>query len=158
MKSYNEKDYWGDANYVYWDRSLFENSVLKNEDISVLCDLGIPSWVAPNMHFESMTPSGSVLNLGEDRDDRAIYVCLCSGTVYLDTSIFMNSSVNVMRKSLQQYALMVEKALLSNKNAVIENKIPGKLIEEFRNELLKIDPKAVAENTYWSKEILRIST
>lgn len=67
-------------------------------------------------------------------------------------------NVNVMRKSLQQYALMVEKALLSNKNAVIENKIPGKLIEEFRNELLKIDPNAVAENTFWSKEIFRIST
>jgi hypothetical protein len=156
IKNYKESQYWGDANYILWNRSVLSNYSISDAGINSLCEFGIPSWVAPNMNFDLYEPKGVNLKLGEDRDDNDIILSLDTGIVTIGKfAKFMNSDVVLMRLTLQIYAVMIEKAIEIDEEAIIENNIDRKLIEKFRQNLYSIDKLAVEPETFWFEEIQR---
>lgn len=157
MKTYQEHDYWDDVNYLRWDYEKLSTSNLSNADLEAVCKLGLPTWVAPNINFELHECSDNYLQLGEDREDRAIKVSLKTGLVTVGpTDQYMNCNVYSMRKSLQFYAIMVEKAIEVNDEAIVKNIIDKKLISEFRLQMSALDEVAVLEGSFWAEEIKRL--
>jgi hypothetical protein len=155
---YEESTYWEDAHYVTWEPDGLRNCKLSDKDLEVLCAIGIPSWVAPNMHFDNFEMQGDILKLGEDRDDRDIYVNKSTGVVCVGRDEqFMNTSVFSLRRTLQQYAIMVEKAVNLDRQSVRENRISSDLIIAFKEALKRLDSFALVDGLFWSKEIERIS-
>jgi len=157
INEYHESQYWDDAKYIFWDRSILTKYGANNEALNVLCERGIPSWVAPNMYFGLYAPVGTSLKLGEDRDDNDIVLSLNTGVVTVGKlAKFMNSDVSLMRITLQFYAVMIEKALEVDEEAIIKNNIDSKLIEEFRHNLYSIDNFATEPKSFWFDDIHRL--
>ena len=119
----------------------------------------ISIFSASNINFEIYDLKGNRLQLGEDRDDRAIEVSLKSKRVLVGSSNqLMNSSVDAMRKSLQLYAVMVEQAIEINSESFVKNNIDENVIDSFRSKLALIDQKALQQGFFWNKEINRLKT
>lgn len=149
--------YWAESNYIKWSKAELTKTGLPDSDIQALCEQGIPEWVAPNLYFEKNEVNSQHLKLGEDREDRSIYLCLEKHNIVVDTlSQLMNSSATQLRRSLQLYAVMIEGAILISENAVIDNNIDDDLIDKFENELAKIDIKSLSIGTFWFEEIKRL--
>lgn len=157
MTKYLETDYWGDADYITWsDENLAMFNLSKN-DIQALIELGIPEWVAPNINFDHFELETDRLKLGEDREDRDIYMLRGSSRILVgNDGMLFNSSPENLRKALQFYAIMVEKAILIDDEALVENRIEGTLIDEFQEELLKLDPDSLHNSSFWFNEINRL--
>lgn len=157
MTVYSEDIYWEDANYVKWDQNELTAFNLNDEDIHSICSMGLPDWVAPNISFEIYEPDADRLKLGEDRNDRDIYISINNGAVYVGKDEqFMNSSVYLLRKALQLYAVMVEKALEIDTNSVVENRVHRGLVRDLEIGLCKLDPECTLNGNFWSEEIKRL--
>lgn len=157
MTKYVETDYWEDADYIKWSEENLAMFELSQNDIQALTKLGIPEWVAPNINFDHFKLAPDKLKLGEDRQDRDIYMLLGSSCIWVgNNGMLFNSSPENLRKTLQLYAVMVEKAILIDDEAVVENRIESKLIDEFQEELLKLDPDSLDSSSFWFNEIKRL--
>ena len=149
MTEYTEKDYWEDARFIKWDRRLITSIGASFSDIRALCDMGLPDWVAPHINFELYDIETDRLKLGEDADDRDIFINLKSLQVLVgENNQLLNSSAFKLRQALQLYAIMIEKAILIDKDAAIENKIDSKLVYEFQDKLNKLDPQCLVGDTF----------
>ena len=157
MTKYTEKQYWEDSEYIKWDKSIFTKVDAPLSDIRALCDMGLPDWVAPNINFDHYSTESATLKIGEDRDDRDIFIDLKSLKVLVGSrSQFLNSSPYTLRKALQLYAVMVEKAIAIDEDSIVENSVDPSLIQELRDELNQLDPLCLAESSFWSHEIVRL--
>ena len=159
MIDMTEDIYWEDTEYIKLNRRLLISLGFPLGDIGALSDIGLPDWAAPNINFDYYEAEKNRLKLGEDRNDKDIFVSFSSFKVLVgDNEKMVNSSALQLRKALQKYAIMVERALLQNDNAVIENQIAGEFIEEFRLQLSELDPSSILAGTFWSEEINRLSS
>ena len=72
-----EELYWQDNEYIKWKLEFLQNNTFSNSDIEALYYKGLPEWAAPNMYFfhSSKTNNGELI-IGEDRNDRKIYMML----------------------------------------------------------------------------------
>lgn len=157
MTKYTEKQYWEDAEYIKWDKSIFTKTEAPISDIRALCDMGLPDWAAPNINFDHYPIEPAILKIGEDRDDRDIFINLKSLKVLVGSNRqFLNSSPYMLRKALQLYAIMVEKAIAIDEDSIVENRVDPSLIQELREELSQLDPLCLADNSFWSHEIVRL--
>lgn len=158
MTNYLETDYWEDADYIKWDRNIFTEVNASVGDIRALCDMGLPDWVAPNMNFDIYTIESDILKIGEDRDDRDIFIDLKTLKVMVSSDKqLINSSPYKFRKALQLYAIMVEKAIAVDEDSIVENRVATNFIQELREELNVLDPLCLAEGSFWYNEIDRLS-
>ncbi|MCG9732324.1 hypothetical protein L1D44_21320 [Shewanella sp. Isolate13] len=159
MNKYTESMYWEDANYIRWSKDMFTSLALSIGDIRALSDMGIPEWVAPNLNFDNYESENTRLKLGEDREDRDIFLCFDAYNILIgEDSQFMNSSAFHMRKSLQLYAVMVEEALLIDGESIIKNKVDNLVIDEFEKQLFTLDPPSTFEGSFWFTELLRLKS
>ncbi|WP_369742655.1 hypothetical protein AB8S08_10065 [Pseudidiomarina sp. PP-1MA] len=157
MTKYTEKNYWEDADYIKWDRNIFTEVNAPISDIRALCELGLPDWAAPNINFDNYIPESETLKIGEDRDDREIFIDLKSLKVLVGSDKqFLNSSPYKLRKALQAYAIMVEKAIVIDEDSIIENRVKTSLVQELKEELKVLDPSCLTEDAFWSNEIARL--
>ena len=157
MTNYSETDYWEDADYIKWDRNIFTEANASVGDIRALCDMGLPDWVAPNMNFDIYATESDILKIGEDRDDRDIFIELNTLRIMVgNNKQLLNSSPYKFRKALQIYAIMVEKAIALDEDSIVENRISTNLIQELKEELNALDPLCLGEQSFWSNEIVRL--
>ena len=153
MKEY----YWDDTGFIYLDRNMLESINFSLVDIDTLSKEGLPAWVAPNINFDIYDVVGQSLKLGEDRDDNDIFISLPGHIVYVGhPKLVMNTSPVKLRATLVLYAEMVEKMYLIDQDAMINNQINPKFIEEFKSELGLLDPIAIQGDTFWNREIYRL--
>ncbi len=158
MINYLESDFWEGADYIKWERSIFLEEGASVGDIRALCEMGLPDWVAPNINFDKYSSKSGTLKIGEDRDDRDIFIELRTLEVKVGSdNQFINTSPYKFRKSLQLYAIMVENAIAIDDNSVVENKIATHLIEDLRAALSELDSACVAKETFWFNELVRLS-
>ena len=140
-----EELYWQDNEYIKWKLEFLQNNTFSNSDIEALYYKGLPEWAAPNMYFfhSSKTNNGELI-IGEDRNDRKIYIDVASKQVYSgEDRLFVNSNVSLFRKALQIYALMIEAAIAKDANAFIDSKIENELVHKFECQLLSLDSKSL---------------
>lgn len=157
MTKYEEPDYWKDANYIKWTQESLATFCLSKNDIVTLTEKGLPDWVAPNLNFDNFELERNKLKLGEDREDRDIYIVVDSTRVLVGRNeLILNSSPEKLRKALQLYAIMVEKAITADDQAVVENRICDQLIDQFYKELLLLDPPSLLRRSFWLDEIKRL--
>ena len=157
MTKYLETDYWEGADYIKWPEENLAMFNLSKNDIKALTELGLPEWVAPNINFDHFELEPDTLKLGEDREDRDIYMLRGSSRILVgNNGMLFNSSPENLRKALQFYAIMVEKAILIDDEALVENRIEEALIDELQEELLKLDPDSLHSSSFWFNEINRL--
>ncbi|MEM0515684.1 hypothetical protein WCN91_09730 [Pseudoalteromonas sp. YIC-827] len=158
MTRYSEKDYWGDTQFIKWDKSIFTEIDAPISDIRALCEMGLPEWAAPNINFDNYPCKLDSLKIGEDRDDRDIFIDLVSLKVMAGSDEqLMNTSPFKLRKALQFYAIMVEKAIAIDEDSFVENTVEANLIQKLKEELNGLDPSCLAEGAFWFNEIVRLS-
>ncbi|MBA6234383.1 MULTISPECIES: hypothetical protein [unclassified Colwellia] len=159
MTRYTEKDYWEDAQYIKWDKNIFTKIDAPISDIRALCEMVLPDWAAPNINFDHYRLEPDILKIGEDRDDRDIFIDLKSLKVHVGSSNqLVNSSPYKLRKALQSYAIMVEKAIVIDEDSIVENRVETFLVQEFKEKLKKLDPQCLSEGSFWSNSIIRLSS
>ena len=87
MTKYLETDYWEDADYIKWSEENLAMFDLSKNDIQALTELGLPEWVAPNINFDHFELEPDTLKLGEDREDRDIYMLRGSSRILVGNNI-----------------------------------------------------------------------
>lgn len=129
-------------------------------DAIILNDIGLPSFVAPNMWFSgaSLYKDGFIM-IGEDRDNRKIIYEIAKGHLYVESSdklLLMACSLYDLLEILYMYAVMIDKSLEeSGCNAATDNLIPDHLILEFEEFVkAKFRDHKVIDN-FWVEEITR---
>ena len=157
MAIYTEKEYWEDVDYIKWDSNFLKRFNAPIGDIRALCDLGLPDWVAPNINFDNYAVESDILKIGEDRDDRDIFIDLNSLQVLVGSvRQLVNTSPYLLRKALQFYAIMVEKAIAIDEDSFVENRVITSLIQELKEELNALDPACIEVGTFWFDEVERL--
>ena len=157
MTIYTEKDYWEDVDYIIWDSNYLKGFNASIDDIRALCVLGLPDWVAPNINFDNYTVESDILKIGEDRDDRDIFIDLNTLQVLVGSGRqLVNTSPYLLRKALQFYAIMVEKAIAIDEDSFVENRVMTSLVQELKEELTALAPACLEAGTFWFDEVERL--
>lgn len=132
-------------------------------DRTLLTDLGLPMFVAPNMYLCEADESelhGTELLVGKDRDNRPIYLSLSSGRVAVmakNRQHLMASSVSQLFLALFAYSDMVEQAIAVDNRAAVDNRVELRYITALEEELRKLSADLVDNDSFWSQEIRRLT-
>jgi hypothetical protein len=157
MTHFAEADYWKECDFIKWSKSIFSNSTTSISDVKALCELGLPEWAAPNINFDMYDIHNGILKIGEARDDRDILLNLNSLNISIsDNQLLVNTSPHKLRESLKLYAIMVEKAIASDEEAFVENRVSEQLVDELKDGLKKLDPECLSGKSFWIDEIKRL--
>ena len=154
----NNEEFWADIEFIKWDKALFHSIYLTNIDIKVLTEEGLPEWVAPHLNFDHFVLESNRLKLGEDKEDRDIFICLDNFKILVgNNNQLINSSVSQLKESLKLYAIMIEKAISLTSDEFDDVIIPKNLISELETELVAIDCECVKNGSFWSEELTRLN-
>lgn len=154
---------WGEQRFAKFDNSTYSGLPLSEVNRSVLCDVGLPDWVAPNMCFaEKPVLVGSSLKIGEDRYDRDVGIDLASNKVViiLDDSKrpkYVCKNLPSLLRILLYYRFLVDEAIsMVGRKAMLDNAVPDNVIDEFEKEVESEDASAVEIDSFWKDEIERL--
>nr|WP_317360314.1 hypothetical protein [uncultured Tyzzerella sp.] len=172
-------DFYKDEKIVKYDKVLFNNSCLSNEEINLLCVLGFPKTVGPGLSFSNSEVSlfsrykvSKNINIIKDNiclgeDSWGDYLCLNIKNneiklfsheleIYKENFyIKVNNSVKQFFESILRFKLYV-KEIKENVdiNLILEDKIPINFIKSLRDDLRDIDYDIFKEkNSFWNIQI-----
>ncbi len=159
---------------------LIRNLNLNKSTISFLETSGLPKEASPyltfvketNNSFESIgvltdkydfldTEFEKYIVIGSDGNGNNIVInsikndqieCLDIENSF--ASIFMNSSINELAKSLIAYREFTETILNANgEDALLESNFSDKQFETLKKDLINADSRAIEENSFWKMEL-----
>jgi hypothetical protein len=173
------KSFWPTEHHqlVRFPREAVLKATLSEKDKDFLINIGLPDSAAPFLDFDSkhalQLPTLSSF-LGEEGDTSTHFriigfngsgdpVCVdeahAGQVVYSnhDDSMsvhFINSSIPQLAYSLLAFRQAVEEIVAAGgRDAFLEKRVPIDVIDRFIGKMEKIDPKAIAPNSFWLTNI-----
>lgn len=150
---------WDDKDLIYPVVPTEVEGHFTEQELSILKEIGVPEWVAPNMMFyEKTLIKGDSLVFCEDRNDHQIGVNLTSGKIESATAEqqFINSSFLQFMDSIYLFAEMIELALKEDENALVNCQISNRLVHQFCLSLKNCDSPASSKNSFWVEQAERV--
>ncbi len=134
-----------------------------------LSQVGLPDWVAPNIHFgedeDEWLPQHpqieTLIILGSDRDDNPICIDKRNGAIFRveDGSCdFFASSVFMLSKALEKFQVAVDHAIEEDSEAFTNQRIPAQALEPFIQWLLLYEPRAMETGAFWHSVLQWLSS
>ena len=167
----------GEGDMVIFDRNAVERLGLVPADVAWLIEVGLPLEAAPFLTFgwgelrglPTVDEHYGQPGLADARyrliggnsagDPLAVDVAAGGTVVYLVHDdrfkpIFVNSSVRHLATCLAAYEKLVTDAHAANgPDALLDDNVPGSLVDRFVSSVAEVDPPALAPGRMWADEV-----
>ena len=138
-------------------------------DSRFLGEIGLPSWCAPNMHFDGLSDRGSplplleaggrsYLGLGSERDDRPIAIDVQAYSIWVvheqAAPLYMAEGVLELSQSLQRFQACINAAVDADPSAFTQNRIPQAKLSPFISWAMDANPRLLSPGSFWRGVLL----